>query len=64
MADALQKMQHILSREPLGDKFVTGFCVVTALELARFQGEISGCAGQGDPPFTSAYQPKVQISIE
>jgi glutamine synthetase len=42
MIEALQKMQHSLTARTLfGEKFVTGYCAVKALELASFQSEIS-----------------------
>lgn len=42
MEEALQKMLHSpAARALFGDKFVTGFCAVKALELASFQNEIS-----------------------
>jgi len=42
MEEALQKMQHSpVALELFGEKFVTGYCAVKALELASFQSEIS-----------------------
>jgi glutamine synthetase len=42
MDAALQAMQHsTLARALFGDKFVTGYCAVKALELQSFQSEIS-----------------------
>lgn len=42
MDEALQAMQNsTLARALLGDKFVTGYCAVKALELQSFRSEIS-----------------------
>jgi len=42
MEAALEKMQHSsVARVLFGDKFVTGYCAVKALELASYQSEIS-----------------------
>jgi len=42
MEAALEKMQHSRNARALfGDKFVTGYCAVKALELASYQSEIS-----------------------
>ncbi|MDD3935408.1 glutamine synthetase family protein [Rhodoferax sp.] len=42
MEEALQKIQHSrVAQAFFGEKFVTGYCAVKALELASFQSEIS-----------------------
>lgn len=42
MEAALEKMQHSATARALfGDKFVTGYCAVKALELTSYQSEIS-----------------------